>query len=140
MLSNDDIYDACNIVKDDLQIMDLGSDCYWTVIVFSLAHEMAHAYFASIEKRFLDSKEEEFEADAIAYDIVLKIIIDQSKEKINERLLEEYSYLAPMMYMDYFDLYYYTDWVLYQSVVNNHTHPSPIDRKERLFAIVNKDE
>lgn len=37
----------------------------------------------------------------IAYDIVLRIIMDADKEHI----LEDYTYLAPMMYMDFFDLY-----------------------------------
>ena len=54
--------------------------------------------------------------------------------------LEEYTYLAPMMYMDFFDLYYYTDRVLYKTRFYDPQHPLPGERKNRLFAIVNKDE
>lgn len=45
-----------------------------------------------------------------------------------------------MMYMDFFDLYYYTDRVLYKSRLSDPQHPWPVDRKNRLFAVVNKDE
>ena len=73
----------------------------------------------------------------IAYHIVLKIIIENDGDK---RILEKYTYLAPMMYMDFFDLYYYTDRVLYKTRFYDPQHPLPGDRKNRLFAIVNKDE
>ena len=39
------------IIQGDAQIMNLASSCYWTVVIFSLAHEVAHSYFASIEGR-----------------------------------------------------------------------------------------
>ena len=45
-----------------------------------------------------------------------------------------------MMYMDFFDLYYYTDRVLYKSWFYDPEHPLPIERKNRLFAVVDKDE
>lgn len=55
--------------------------------------------------------QEEFQADAIAYDIVLKMIIAGKKQSRSERLLEEYTFLAPVMFMDYVDLIYYTERV-----------------------------
>lgn len=33
-------------VNGDIQILQLAEDCYWTIVVFSLAHEIAHAYLA----------------------------------------------------------------------------------------------
>lgn len=41
------------LVSEDLQILQLAEDCYWTIVVFSLAHEVAHAYLESIEKNIL---------------------------------------------------------------------------------------
>lgn len=73
----------------------------------------------------------------IAYHIVLKIIME---EKDSDTALEEYTYLAPMIYMDFFDLYYYTDRVLYKTVFHDRQHPMPIKRKNRLFAIADKDD
>lgn len=127
------------LVAGDVQILQLAEDCYWTVVVFSLAHEVAHAYLASIGKTYSPHhpEKEEYDADMIAYHIVLKIIMDKNG---SDRILEEYTYLAPMMYMDFFDLYYYTDRVLYKSRFWDPEHPGPVDRKKRLFAIANKEE
>lgn len=64
-------------VNGDLQILQLAEDCYWTTVVFTLAHEIAHVYLASIGKYGKKySKKEEQDADAIAYHIVLKIIME----------------------------------------------------------------
>ena len=56
------------LVTGDLQIMQLAEDCYWTIVVFSLAHEVAHAYLADIGKRYSEKhpEKEEFDADMIA--------------------------------------------------------------------------
>src|SRR5699024_8160599 len=128
-----------HLVTGDVQILQLAEDCYWTIVVFSLAHEVAHAYLADIGKHYSEKhpEKEEFDADMIAYHIVLKIMMENSGEN---KVLEEYTYLAPMMYMDFFDLYYYTDRVLYKSWFYDPKHPLPIERKNRLFAVVDKDE
>lgn len=128
-----------HLVTGDVQILQLAEDCYWTIVVFSLAHEVAHAYLADIGKHYSEKhpEKEEFDADMIAYHIVLKIMMENSGEN---KILEEYTYLAPMMYMDFFDLYYYTDRVLYKSWFYDPKHPLPIERKNRLFAVVDKDE
>lgn len=73
----------------------------------------------------------------IAYHIVLKII---TEEHGKSAMLEDYTYLAPMMYMDFFDLYYYTDRVLYKTWFYDPEHPLPIKRKNCLFTIAYKDE
>lgn len=127
------------LVSGDVQILQLAEDCYWTVVVFSLAHEVAHAYLESIGKTYSlqHPEKEEYDADMIAYHIVLKIIMDRDEK---DRILEEYTYLAPMMYMNFFDLYYYTDRVLYKSQFFDPQHPRPIDRRDRLFTIANKEE
>lgn len=125
-----------NTVKADVQILQLAEDCYWTIVVFSLAHEIAHAYLASIGKKYTKEhpEKEEYDADGIAYHIVLNIIMEENS------VLEKYTYMAPMIYMDFFDLYYYTDRVLYKTLFYGWKHPTPIKRKNRLFAVANKDE
>ena len=128
------------IMDGDAQVMNLASSCYWTVVIFSLAHEVAHSYFASIGKKFPNRKKEEFKADAVAYDIVLKIIIDCSRKGEENRIIEDYAYLAPVMYMQYFDLFYYTDRVLYNRMIRTNTHPLPKERICHLFAIANDDK
>lgn len=92
------------IMQGDAQIMNLASSCYWTVVIFSLAHEVAHSYFASIGR------------------------------------IEDYTYLAPVMYMQFFDLFYYTDRVLYNKRITTDTHSLPKDRISHLFAIANDDK
>ncbi|WP_148099408.1 hypothetical protein [Schaedlerella arabinosiphila] len=84
----------------------------------------------------MQSKEAEFDADAIAYDILLRLTMDTQERDL---FVEEYTYLAPMMYMDFFSLYYYTDYILYGTVYNSRTHPVPQERKDALFSIVDGD-
>lgn len=127
-------------IKDDAQIMNLASSCYWTVVAFNLSHEMAHVYFEDSGRTFPNKRKEEYTADSIAYDIVLKIIVDQSRMDKDDRILEEYTYLAPLMYMNYFDLFYYTDRVLYDKRISSDTHPLPKDRIRNLFALANDDK
>ena len=81
------------MVAGDLQILQLAEDCYWTVLAFTMAHEVAHAYFAAIGKKYSDQhpEKEEFDADEIAYHIVLKIIMAGESRGI---VLEPYTYLA----------------------------------------------
>ena len=128
-----------HLVNDDVQILQLAEDSYRTIVVFSLAHEVAHAYLDDIGKHYSKKhpEKEESDADMIAYHIVLKIMMENNDEN---KILEEYTYLAPMMYMDFFDLYYYTDRVLYKSWFSDPLHPLPIERKRVLFAVVYKDE
>lgn len=81
---------------------------------------------------------EEFDADAIAYHIVLKIIMDKVK---NNCILDEYTYLVPMMYMDFFDLYFYTDRILYKTKFYiDGSHPNVIKRKNNLFGVFNNGD
>ena len=125
-------------MDNDLQIMNLASDCHWGIMVFNAAHEIAHAYQMFINPKYWKEhpKEAEFDADAIAYDILLRLIMDRQEKNL---ILQEYVYLAPMMYMDFFDLYYYTDYILYGTVYSSLTHPTPEERKASLFTLVERE-
>lgn len=123
---------------DDPQIMNLASDCHWAIMIFTIAHEIAHAYQIHTDAEYWKRhrKEAEFHADAVAYDILLRLIMDGQS---GDLIIEEYTYLAPMMYMDFFSLYYYTDYILYGTIYSSQTHPIPDERKAALFTIVEKD-
>ena len=73
----------------------------------------------------------------MAYDIVLKIIINHQDSKEKNKVVEDYTYLAPVMYMQFFDLLYYTNRVLYNKMITAETHPLPKERIGHLFAIAN---
>ena len=125
-------------IQDDQQILNLAAGCHWMIMSFTIAHEFAHAYQKETNFEYWDNyqKEAEFNADKIAYDIVLKMIMNK---KNKEFMLEEYTYLGPMMCMDFFDLYYFTNYVLYGMKYESRTHPTPEKRKEMLFKIVEED-
>lgn len=40
------------MLDGDIQILQLAEDCYWTIVTFTFAHEIAHAYLASIGKKY----------------------------------------------------------------------------------------
>lgn len=127
----------------DIHIAELAEDCFWTIMAFTLAHELAHEYLASRDKASCraagtkNSIEEEFEADRIAYDMVLNNIMEGNPDNM---MLKNYTYLAPMMYMDFFDLFYYTDRILYKRRIPVIDHPLPNTRKEALFRVANDDK
>lgn len=139
MQGEDAVRAMMEMIAGDLQILQLAEDCYWTVLVFSMAHEVAHAYIAAMGRKYTEEhpEREEFDADEIAYHIVLKIIMSGENRGI---VLEPYTYLAPMMYMDFFDLIYYTDRILYKTYLYNSTHPTLKKRKGWLFRIVDREE
>ena len=66
----------------DIHIVELAEDCFWTIMAFTLAHELAHEYLSSQKEMsgsagmMYNGLEEEFEADRIAYDILLNSIIE----------------------------------------------------------------
>ena len=131
------------VAEKDPHLADLAADCFWTILTFALSHELAHIYFKKcgrVSKTWRQKRQEEYDTDRIAYDLVLRMIMKDAKKPENERVLYEYTYLAPMMLMEYFDLFYYTDRVLYKQWVDDWEHPEPTRRKNQLFGIVNKPE
>ncbi|WP_455542574.1 hypothetical protein [Intestinibacter sp.] len=128
-----------NMLNKNIHILELAEECFRTILAFTIAHEIAHGYLDSIGWTKNNSpRKEEIEADKIAYDIVLKIIMDRYKK--DGIVLEPRTYLAPMMYMDFFDLYFYTSRVLYKNKFELGYYPSIKYRKEVLFSVVNRDE
>lgn len=131
------------VAEKDPHLADLAADCFWTILAFAMSHELAHIYFgkngrATQTRR--QKRQEEYDADRIAYDLVLRLIMKDARKPEKERSLYEHTYLAPMMLMEFFDLFYYTDRVLYKQWVDDWEHPEPIRRKNQLFGIADRPE
>lgn len=116
---------------EEKQNLDLVKEFYHTVVAFYVGRRIARAYLESIGRSFSE-EQETMEADEIAYDILLKIIADS---KDNQAVLKEYTYLAPIMYLDFLDLIFYTERVMEKSAAYNRTHPIAKLRKEQLIAM-----
>lgn len=144
MISETALEEMLRIVSEmDAHLANLVTDCYWTILGFAISHELAHIYFRKcgrISSTDRQIRKEEYDADRIAYDMVLRLIMRDAKKPEKERTFYEHSYLAPMMLMEYFDLVYYTDRVLYKQWVDDWTHPAPLRRKNQLFGIVDRPE
>lgn len=126
-------------IVSDRQIQTLASDCHWAMIVFTIGHEMAHIYQMSTRPDYWGTKVKEAErnADAIGYDILLKLIMYPTESDV---IMEEYAYLAPMMYMDLFQLVFFTDNILYGKNYVLDIHGTPEARKQNLFDLVDQEQ
>ena len=122
-------------VTNDIQLQNLCSDCYWAMLLFTVGHEMAHIYQMSTNPKYwlTHRAEAERNADYIGYDILLHLIIEPTNTTLK---MESYVYLAPMMYLDMFELVFYTDQVLYGISTPVGYHGTTKERKEYLFSQV----
>ena len=137
------------VIEKDTHLFDLAADCYWTIISFILAHELAHIYYKKIRRergieekewKIKECKQEEYDADRLAYNLVLAMIKEDCMLPENKRVLYEHSVLAPMMLMDFFECFYYTDKILYNHILFGSDHPEPCRRKRQLFGILYKED
>lgn len=124
---------------NDVQIQNLASDCHWAMLVFTVAHEVAHIYQVETNEDHWKShlKEAEYHADKVGYDILLRIIMEKQEKEL---IIEEYTYLAPMMYMDMFELLFETVRILYDKEISYGVHPSPDERIEAMFELADQAE
>ena len=122
------------ILDGDEQILRLVEACYWAIMMFCIAHEVGHYYYSRLGKKYSDDiVQAELFADGVAYHIVLRCIMN------NDILLDEYAYLAPLMSLDFLDLYVYMYSLLHGVKCSNGGYPSIEERKEQLLSIVDKD-
>lgn len=124
MQGEDAVRAMMEMIAGDLQILQLAEDCYWTVLAFSMAHEVAHAYIAAMGRKYTEEhpEREEFDADEIAYHIVLKInliskkflfigfsfedpnldyILGQIHALLDENVAEHYCFFRKVQRLDY---------------------------------------
>ncbi|MCZ0859961.1 ImmA/IrrE family metallo-endopeptidase [Methanocorpusculum sp. MG] len=128
-----------NLVKTDPHLLQIASDTFWVSIAFAIAHELAHIYL-NHQADYTDKEKtysQEFEADAVAYDLVLNKIMYQKSHGVTSDwdVYHEYTYLAPLVFLEFFNLITYTEF----GVENNDTasnYPSIQLRMDKLLEMV----
>lgn len=143
--STSNIY-AFQYVKEEAErqeaIFNVAVGCETFVLYFCIAHEIAHQYFTNKGKVF-KKYQKEFEADSIAYDITLRLMVDEmeSRLEVENQELFEYAYLAPVMLMHFWELIFYTDRVLNKTyIIDDDKHPHLKKRIANLFSIPYDDK
>ncbi len=116
---------------EEKQNFDMVKEFYRAVVAFYVGCRIARAYLKAVGRNFSE-EQETMEAYEIAYDVLLKIIADSKGDRT---ALKGYTYLAPIMYLDFLDLIFYTERVMDKSNVYNRTHPIAKLQKEQLIGM-----
>lgn len=142
--SSDNQISLQELIANNLNDQDLVfiGDLYWCMLSFAMCHEIAHIYCehgypASISEGLA----QEFEADAVGYDIYLKLMIKNmhNSEDIASSVFREYLYTAPMiLFLFYHDLYKMGYWMYGEKIPD--THPPLSERIDKLFDISQDDK
>ncbi len=114
------------------QILDLASDIYYTTTAFAILHEIVHAY----RKHTSDKIENEYEADAIAYEIFLNYCYDIQHNIIESKFhecMKPYTYIAPMFLLEFYYIIYYTGSFL---CLNS----EPVSKEQLEIIVTRKDK
>lgn len=121
-------------VASDMQILDLASDLYWAMLVFTLGHEFGHAYQMTSAPEFWTPRRHgsEYHADSLGYRVLLRLI---RKGRVGSFQFEPFTCLAPMMYFGYYQMARETDRVLYGVCGEPATHPVLSRRKNALHKL-----
>ncbi len=126
---------------DDQEIVFIG-DLYWCMLSFAMCHEIAHLYCEhGCPRSTSDGYVQEFQADAVGYDVYLKLMIKNmhSTENVISSVFREYLYTAPMiLLLFYHDLFAMGYW-MYGEVISD-THPDLQERIDKLLAISQDDK
>lgn len=133
--SEKEIYPLREPIKKffDESDFDLISDLYWSSLAFLMCHELAHIYLQHFNSNL--TIQNEYEADAIAYDVFLSLIcnnfdvVSPFKEVFKEDL-----YAAPMILFLFFEDLYFTANNLYHEKSGS-SHPRIDERIRNLFLI-----
>lgn len=109
----------------DIRAVNLISDLYWSCLAFAFCHEIAHIYLK--HKGYDDEShtlwEQEFEADAVGYDVYLTIIetAQENAECPFEGVFHDYLYVAPMILFQFYeDAYFMSYWLFGERAGNSH--------------------
>lgn len=109
----------------DINGVNLLSDLYWSCLAFAYCHELAHIYLKHSE---LDNQTDalwktEYEADAVGFDVYLRIIetvYEHSKEPF-AGVFHDYLYVAPMILFQFYeDTYFMSYWLFGERAGNSH--------------------
>lgn len=119
------------------------SDIYWCILIFMMCHEVAHIYMHHHENgaNEHDAYEQECEADAVGYDIYLRMMLKymHSREDKPSSVLQEYSYTAPMVGLNFFQDLYKVQEILHCEKQDD-SYPSPAKRIALLLDISQQEQ
>lgn len=108
------VYEAYKKIGQNT-IFNLGISCQYCALAFCVAHECAHAYFDIKKQKFASNDNysaddlEEFEADKMAYKLIIGMIDNEQNLDVKEREMFNYNYMSPMMLMEYYYAYFIID-------------------------------
>lgn len=127
----------------DMRGANLIADLYWSCLAFAFCHEIAHIYLKHTKQE--DNSQDslwrkEYEADAIGYDIYLKII--ESAQEMSEYpfagVFHDYLYVAPMILFQFYEDTYFMGYWLFGERPGS-SHPSLRARFDALLQISEQD-
>lgn len=127
-----DIEDIQKMISLPDNIINLAMDTFWTAWTFIIGHELFHlsVNFA------MNELQEEYEADAYGYQLLLHMIANQKRGKVPENIQVyfENMYLTPVMLFQYFSI---IDEYRKKSgeLVEYIDHPSPEERQKHIFGM-----
>ncbi len=103
--------------------------CYRTIFAFYYGHKIARACQKMSGMTYREG-EELVAADGMAYDIVLRMT---GTEENGQILLDECAFPAPIMYLDFLDLLFYTQRSANMPTIYHKTHPIAMRRREQMI-------
>lgn len=126
---------------DDQEIVFIGDLC-WCMLSFAMCHEIAHLYCEhGCLRSTSDGYVQEFQADAVGYDVYLKLMIKNmhSTENVISSVFREYLYTAPMILLLFYHDLFAMGYLMYGEVISD-THPDLQERIDKLLAISQDDK
>ena len=117
-------------------IVDLAADTFWTAWAFMIGHELFHLTV----KEKLSALQEEQNADAYGYMVLLHMMQEQKEKNVPEniKVFYEYQYLSPVMLFTFFELL--DEYRKLSGFHLNYTdHPAPEKRKKHILELSDTD-
>lgn len=114
-------------------IMNLAMDSFWMAWTFMIGHELYHL---TTKDGTVSDKQEELNADAYGYKVLIGMIEAQKQGHIPEeiRIFYEDYYLAPVMLFEYFRFLNQYRSLCGESIAYD-GYPSPQQRQEQIFSL-----
>ena len=120
---------------DDVAVQFI-EDTYWNVLAFAIGHEIAHIYMNKTGIASGDLWEQEYQADAMGYGIILNLIEGKYPDIRSpfRAAFHDYLYTAPMVtFLFYEDLAYMSYWLFGEKADGSHPHFD--DRITRMIQV-----
>ena len=128
----------------DNSAVNLIADLYWSCLAFAFCHEFAHIYLehaAHPPENPNGFWDQEYEADAVGYDVYLQIIesVGNHPNEPFEKVFHDYLYIAPMVLFQFYEDTYYLGYWLFGERTGD-SHPPLRDRLNALLRLSESDK